>query len=89
MTPDQLRAAIAADCPHRLVDYDQHLAGRQPTAGFIQLWREEHAISSQPDLEQQLDGLYAQAQDSDDYATAKSLLEQASRIRHNNREGLK
>lgn len=29
MTPDDLRAAIAADCPHRLVDIDAHLAAYQ------------------------------------------------------------
>ncbi|MET9467415.1 hypothetical protein ABZY44_21930 [Streptomyces sp. NPDC006544] len=50
MTPDQLRAAIAADCPHRLADYDRHLdafkvRGWQPGPAFIQLWREEHAAS--------------------------------------------
>lgn len=89
MTPDQLRAAIAADCPHRLVDYDGHLAGRQPTSAFIHLWRIEHAISSRPDLEQQLDSLYRQAQNSADYAEAKALLEQASQIRHKIAEGLK
>ena len=55
MTPDQLRAAIAADCPHCLPDYDRHLAGRKATPAFIRLWRIEHAISSRPDLEQQLD----------------------------------
>ena len=85
-TPDtaasQLRAAIAADCPHRLIDYDRHLAGRQPTAAFIRLWRIEHAVSSQPETEAQLDELYQQAQDSDAAATAKALLEQVSRIRH-------
>lgn len=89
MTPDELRAAIAADCPHRLVDYDRHLNGRQPTAAFVRLWRIEHAISSQPDLEQQLDSLYRQAENSADYATAKGYLEQASRIRHEITEGLK
>lgn len=89
MTPDQLRAAIAADCPHRLVDYDGHLNGRQPTVAFVRLWRIEHAISSQPDLEQQLDQLHRQAEDSADYAEVKALLEQASRIRHEIAEGLK
>lgn len=90
MTPDELRAAIAADCPHRLDDHDDHLADiSQPTPAFIQLWREEHAVSSRPDLEQHLADLYAQAQDSSDYAIAKQRLEQASRIRHNIREELK
>ncbi|MFE2326101.1 hypothetical protein ACFXD5_19600 [Streptomyces sp. NPDC059385] len=88
MTPDQLRAAIAADCPHRLVDYDRHLASRQPTAADVQLWRIEHAISSRPDLEAQLDELDRQAQDTSDYAEAKSCLEQTSRIRHQIAEGL-
>lgn len=86
---DELRAAIAADCPHRLDDYDGHLAGRQPTAAFVRLWRIEHAISSRPDVEQQLDQLYRQAEDSADYAEVKALLEQASRIRHEIAEGLK
>lgn len=89
MTDDPLRDAIARDCPHRLVDYDQHLAGRQSTAAFIQLWREEHAISSHAAVEARLDRLYRQAQTTSDYATAKDYLEQASRIRHEIREGLK
>lgn len=89
MTPADLRAAIAADCPHRLIDYDRHLAGRQPTPGFIQLWRQEHAVSSRPEVEQQLDRLYRQAQDSSDYAEVKACLEEASRIRHEIAEGLK
>ncbi|MGW9371150.1 hypothetical protein ACWGVR_14205 [Streptomyces xanthophaeus] len=86
---DDLRAAIAADCPHRLVDYDRHLAGRQPTPAFVRLWRIEHAISSQPDIEAELGRLNGLAEDCPDYAGAKSYLEQASRIRHQISEGLK
>lgn len=89
MTPNQLRAAIAADCPHRLVDYDSHLAGRQPTVAFVRLWRIEHAISSQPDIEARLDQLYRQAADSADRDEVKARLAQASRIRHEITEGLK
>jgi hypothetical protein len=89
MTSDDLRAAIAADCPHRLPDYDGHLAGRQTTLAFVQLWREEHAISSRPEVEAELDGLYRQVETSADYQEIKGLLEQASQIRHKIREGLK
>ncbi|MFG2412317.1 hypothetical protein [Streptomyces goshikiensis] len=89
MTPDDLRAAIAADCPHRLADYDAHLAGRAPTTGDIQLWREEHAISSQPAIEQQIAGLYERIQDTDTREQALPLFEEISRIRHEIREGLK
>lgn len=89
MTPDQLRARIAADCPHRLDDYLAHLAGREPTPGVIRLWREEHAVSSRPDIEAELDWLYRQAADGDDYAEIKECLKRASHIRHKIREGLK
>lgn len=89
MTPNQLRAAIAADCPHRLGDYDQHRAGRQPTAGFIQLWREEHAISSRPRIERRIDRLYRRAQKTRSVWRSRRLIAKASRIRHNIREGLK
>ncbi|GAA3267986.1 hypothetical protein [Streptomyces lavendulae] len=89
MTADELRAAIAADCPHRLIDFDRHLAAiPAPTAAFIRLWRIEHAISSQPAIEAELDRLDRLAADSSDYATAKDYLEQASRIRHEIAEGL-
>lgn len=93
MTPDALRAAIARDCPHRLVDFDAHLAAfaaRGWTVGpaFTELWRQEHAISSRPDAEAQLDQLYRQAQVSADYPTAKSYLEQASQLRHKIAKGL-
>jgi hypothetical protein len=89
VTPADLRAAIAADCPHRLPDYDRHLADRQTTPAFVQLWREEHAISSRPEVEAELDGLYRQVETSADYQEIKGLLEQASQIRHKIREGLK
>lgn len=85
---DQLRAAIDRDCPHRLPDYDGHLNGRTPTPAFIRLWRIEHAISSQPAIEAQLDSLYRQAADSTDHTTAKRLLEQASQLRRDITEGL-
>lgn len=88
MTPAQLRAAIAADCPHRLVDYDGHLAGRQPTPAIIRLWRIEHAISSRPRLERRIDRLYRQAQKTRFAGRAKRLIAKASRIRHQATEGL-
>lgn len=94
MTPDQLRAAIARDCPHRLVDYDRHTArfkvrGWRFGPALVAYWRIEHAISSQPNVERQLDHLYRQAQDGSDYAQVKGYLEQASRIRHQITEGLR
>lgn len=89
MTAEEIRAAIARDCPHRLPDYDAHLAGRQPTTAFLELWRREHAISSRPDVEAELDRLYRRAQDSADYNEAKSCLAAASRIRAEIAEGPK
>ncbi|WP_405531556.1 hypothetical protein OG592_27180 [Streptomyces avidinii] len=83
MTPGELEAAITADCPHRLPDYQAHwaLLGWQATPAFIRLWRIEHAISSQPALEAELDRLHGLAEDCPDYAGAKDYLEQVSRIR--------
>lgn len=88
MTADELRAAIARDCPHRLPDYDRHLAGHQPTEAFIRLWRIEHAISS-TGLEARIRDLYRQAQDSRDITEGRALLAEASRIRREAAEGLK
>ncbi|MFJ7269384.1 hypothetical protein ACIQV3_22530 [Streptomyces sp. NPDC099050] len=89
MTPDQLRAAIAADCPHRLPDYDGHLAGRQPTTAFLRLWRIEHAISSRPRLEARIDRLYRRAQKTRSVWRSQRLIAKASRIRHQITRGLK
>ncbi|MCX4801749.1 hypothetical protein OG594_08805 [Streptomyces sp. NBC_01214] len=88
MTPDELRAAIAADCPHRLDDFDGHLADRAPTEAFVRLWRIEHAISSRPAVEQQIADLYEQIQTTDTREQAMPLFEEISRIRHEISEGL-
>lgn len=88
-TAAELRALIDRDCPHRRADLDRHLAGRDATPADLRLWRTEHAISSQPAIEAQLDSLYRQAADSTDHTTAKHLLEQASQLRHNITEGLR
>lgn len=86
--PDSLRSAIARDCPHRLIDYDRHQAAiGQSTPASEWLWRIEHAISSQPDLEAQLTALEQLAQESDRDDSA-ALLEQVSRLRSKAREGL-
>ena len=89
MTADELRAAITRDCPHRLVDFDGHLAGRPATDAFIRLWRIEHAISSRPAIEAELGRLHGLAEDCPDYAGAKNHLEQVSRIRREITEGLR
>lgn len=83
MTPDELRAAIAADCPHRLIDHDSHLAtiGRA-TPAYIQLWREEHAISSRPRIERRIARLYRRAQKTRSVRRFRRLIAKASRIRH-------
>ncbi|MFI5831040.1 hypothetical protein ACIA6C_27965 [Streptomyces sp. NPDC051578] len=81
MTADPLRDAIAADCPHRLDDYDQHLAGRQLTPAFQILWRMEHRISSS-DLEQKINDLYRRAEASLTREEARSYFEQVSQIRN-------
>lgn len=80
-TAARLRAAIAADCPHRLTDYDTHLAAiSQPTPAFLHLWRIEHATSSNPTLEQQLHDLEHQAARAD-ADEGRRLLAEYSRIR--------
>ncbi|MCX4543810.1 hypothetical protein [Streptomyces sp. NBC_01565] len=94
MTPDDLRAAIAADCPHRLPDYDGHLAHFearrwQPGPAFVELWRQEHAISSRPDVEAELDRLYRRAQATRFGWRARRLIAKTSRIRHEITKGLK
>ncbi|MFJ3878030.1 hypothetical protein ACIPW5_11280 [Streptomyces sp. NPDC090077] len=89
MTTDPLRDAIARDCPHRLADYDGHLAGRQPTPAVTRLWRIEHAISRDPALETWFDEQYRAAQDTDDYTEAKARLEATSQRRAEITEGLK
>lgn len=82
MTGDPLRDAIARDCPHRLDDYDRHLAGRQPTHAFRVLWAIEHRISSQPRLEARIDGLYRRSQRTRSIRRARRLIGKAGRIRH-------
>jgi hypothetical protein len=88
-TAAELRDLIDRDCPHRLPDFDGHLNGRTPTPAFIRLWRIEHAISSQPAIEQQITDLYEQIQNTDTKAEARPLFDQISRIRHGITEGLR
>ncbi len=84
---DPLRAAIAADCPHRLPDYDRHLAAiGQPTVAFLRLWQTEHAISRQPAVEPQLHNLEQQAAAGAE--DGRRLLAEYSRIRHEIRTAL-
>jgi hypothetical protein len=82
VTGDPLRDAIARDCPHRLVDHDTHLGGRQPTYAARVLWWTEHHISRDAAIEQQLDELHRRAADIDSRQAARSYLDEASRIRH-------
>lgn len=81
MTAAQLRAAIARDCPHRLPDYDRHLAGREPTAAFLVLWHVEWRISSSRWLEWRLDRLHRAAARSRTRRQAIRRLKKASQIR--------
>lgn len=85
MTAAELRAAIARDCPHRLPDYDRHLAGHEPTAAFLVLWHVEWRLSSGP-LEEQIHNLYARAQASETREEARRYFEQVSRIRRQVRD---
>ncbi|MCY0959948.1 hypothetical protein [Streptomyces sp. H27-H5] len=94
MTPDDLRAAIARDCPHRLDDYDAHRGvfearGWRLGPAFIELWRREHAIGSRPRVEERIDRLYQSAQNSRFAWRSRRLLAKAARIRHEIAEGLK
>ncbi|MFD8577360.1 hypothetical protein ACFV1H_18755 [Streptomyces virginiae] len=82
---DELRAAIARDCPHRLDDYDRHQAaararGWEPTYAARVHWWTEHHISADPALEEQYYGLYEQAAGSDTRDEALRLIGEASRI---------
>lgn len=81
MTADELRAAIASGCPHRLPDYLRHTRGREPTRADLVLWHVEYRISSDPQLEARLDRLHQRAQDATNHAHARRYLERASRIR--------
>ncbi|MER6488776.1 hypothetical protein ABT264_35170 [Streptomyces virginiae] len=82
---DELRAAIARDCPHRLDDYDDHRAAAlargwgQTYATRIHWWTEHH-ISADPNLEERYYGLYEQAAGSDTRDEALRCIEEASRI---------
>ncbi|MCY0917001.1 hypothetical protein OS965_02270 [Streptomyces sp. H27-G5] len=94
MTPAELRAAIARDCPHILDDYDAHRAafearGWQLGPAFIELWRREHAVSSRPRVEERIDRLYRAAQRSRFVWRARRLIAKAARIRHEIAKGLK
>ncbi|KOU50549.1 hypothetical protein ADK55_18575 [Streptomyces sp. WM4235] len=94
MTPAELRAAIARDCPHRLDDYDRHAAAFEARGwplglAFAEFWRQEHAISSRPRVEERIDRLYRAAQRSRFVWRARRLMTKASRIRGKILEGLK
>jgi hypothetical protein len=90
MTPDALRAAIAADCPHRLDDYDRHRAALgNNDAALLALMLPEYAISRDPALKARTAELYAQAEDAASHAETMARFEEISRIRRQATEGLK
>ncbi|MFF1341100.1 hypothetical protein ACFVYT_24805 [Streptomyces sp. NPDC058290] len=90
MTPDALRAAIAADCPHRLDDYDWHRDAFGPNEdAFLALMRTEYAISRNPTLEARINDLHAQAEQAETRAEVIACFQEISRIRREAAEGLK
>ena len=87
-TPKALRAAIAQHAPQLLVDFDRHwrrdIADAYDLAtvpAFMARWWGEFALARNPRLEAKVHSLEDEAGQEPDYARAKSLIEEAGRIR--------
>ncbi|MFB6961497.1 DUF6247 family protein [Streptomyces sp. NPDC056309] len=87
-TPKALRAAIAQHAPQLLVDFDRHWRrdiadayDLAPVPAFMARWWGEFALARDPQLEAEVHGLEDEAGREPDYARAKSLIEEAGRIR--------
>ncbi|MGI3197964.1 hypothetical protein ACRJ4W_03375 [Streptomyces sp. GLT-R25] len=87
-TPKALRAAIAQYAPQLLVDFDRHWRrdiadayDLAPVPAFMSRWWGEFALARDPRLEARVHGLEDEASREPDYARAKSLIEEAGRIR--------
>jgi hypothetical protein len=87
-TPKALRAAIAEYAPQLLVDFDRHWRrdiadayDLAPVPAFLARWWGEYAIARDPHLEARVHGLEDGADEEPDYALAKSMMEEAGRLR--------
>jgi hypothetical protein len=92
-TPKALREAIALHTPQLLPDFDAHwkraIADTYdigPTPAFLARWWVEFAIARDRELDTHVRDLHDRAADASDYAEAKALLEEVSRIRYSARE---
>lgn len=91
--PKALREAIARHAPQLLPDFDEHwkraIADTYdigPLPAFMARWWVEYAIARDPVLDAHVDDLHHRAAEAMDYAEAKALLEEVSKIRYGARE---
>ncbi|WP_338696954.1 hypothetical protein V2W30_15180 [Streptomyces sp. Q6] len=87
-TPKALRAAIAQHAPQLLVDFDRHWRrdiadayDLAPVPAFMARWWAEYALARNPELAAMVHGLEEAADKEADYARAKTLIEEAGRLR--------
>ncbi|WP_420718609.1 DUF6247 family protein [Streptomyces sp. H51] len=87
-TPKALRAAIARHAPKLLADFDRHWRrdiadtyDLAPVPAFMARWWSEYALARDPRLEARVHRLEDEAAQESDYARAKTLIEEAGRMR--------
>ncbi|MGW3635634.1 DUF6247 family protein [Streptomyces sp. NPDC005122] len=87
-TPKALRAAIARYTPKLLPDFDRHWREKiadtydlAPVPAFMARWWAEFALARDPQLETKVHSLEDEAYQATDNARAKSLVEEAGRLR--------
>ncbi|MER5935475.1 DUF6247 family protein [Streptomyces sp. NPDC002054] len=92
-TPKALRAAIAAHTPALLPDFDaawrRQIADAYdigPVPAFMARWWGEYALARDPELDRHVTELESRAAEATDAETARKLLDEASRIRHELRD---
>jgi len=87
-TPKALRAAIEQHTPKLLPDFDRNWREKiaetydlAPLPAFMTRWWAEFALARDPQLEARVHRLEDEAAESTDNAHAKSLVEEAGRLR--------
>lgn len=87
--PKALRRAIAQHTPVLLPDFDRHwkraIADAYdvgPVHAFVAFWWGEYALARDPELDAHVHDLELRAAESTDIAEAKTLLEEAAKIRY-------
>ncbi|MFF4836632.1 DUF6247 family protein [Streptomyces sp. NPDC001315] len=87
-TPKALRAAIARHTPKLLPDFDRNWREKiadtydlAPLPAFMARWWAEFALARDPQLEARVHRLEGEAAQATDNAHAKSLVEEAGRLR--------